>query len=1107
MPLPSFASRIALATSLILSATACTALFDSDGVITNRHMLSGRTASQGGPTLGASESSVPLKDAYFAPLKSQLERHLGVIAALTEGLWLYANGSAVQWQNGKRTLKTNSALIPNFSFRDAAKDIRTLCQNETFGSQIFPEDPWDDEKDKNGIKNNSGPCFDIEEFDRIGDSFHKLNFSFRSVDFAWRSTEDGPALEMKTRFEVTEDQSGGTAFVGNIHWSHQTFTTLIKPKYCGHCSQEPCQNGNRPVFSDGIATTDLAPVDLEILSVESSGDLKITNPACYFWMACWFVADATNAKVIHGLQNGVTGMWRGAMELLLNPINLASPIDITQVNAAIAATTETCRNQPEADPLCAVDEVIRNDFIRLLGARGTLDLGQSDFRINQPGGGSAVGRLGFPGGAYGPNTFTAFSHGAELQTARVETGRALEFCRSLVCEGNPGAEGCTFCRACDAFPALCQNVPALVELPANPMDDPFVIPALPALQWLVQGSVGTSSAVRNWFQAPFAADYPRRFGKSFSAKSNGSVVLRAGSASADRDGDGVPNICDGCPGIPDQDHVPIDFDGDGVYDTCDNCPFEHDATQSNSNGESEIVLGLATQGVASSGIGDRCDPAPTPITTIKDSEGVVSRSGPFSVVLTTRNKFRVRGIQQNEQAQTVRTGFRFCPCAEGTNDSFRARLACADFSNCKLADHSLYSAPGSPWRPMSMVYPIGSGVTVNRAGEGFLSYSEAGSIALPASPTCGAIDGVPLSGAPQAGVVWVHAVGPTNGNFVADLRNRSNDYVSGNLFGSQQTIRQEIPLIDWTRFIRVIRGAVDPVPWLSQDSIIGLARDNTPWIRSVNGAYAMPNGFGAAAVAALAQPGVRWFAASEPERFLPEQGLAYVGLTNGPSGIQIASKLLLTGSQIDVLNTPVLLSASGSAPTPVLSSYFGTHSITESKLWLFGKGAGGTELWLHDFELQQWEQIPDTIALGDPLALTYDAEAREVYLLDSAVVGFLPHVRLLRVRTDSIQVVAAWPKLLFNVSYELATDGANGLYVAASTSVPQAHAVARFTRGALTWQPASFAAGFGKVEQDGLMVSDVGISLIVRNGSSSSQVSYTPTKMAPLGAAELRRCF
>jgi len=901
---------------------------------------------------------------------------------------------------------------------------------------------------------------------------------------------------------VIEDQKGGTAFAGNIHWSHQTITTLIKPKYCGHCSQEPCQNGNRPVFSDGIATTDLAPVDLEILSVESSGDLKITNPACYFWAGCWIAAPGTNAKVINGLQNGVTGMWRGAMELLLNPINLASRIEPEAVTAAKAAFTATCNAPQASDPLCNVPVDIRNDFIDLLGERGILDLGQSDFRINQPGGGATVGRLGFPGGAYGPNTFTAFSHGAELQTARVETGPALEFCRSLVCQGNPGAQGCIFCRACDALPALCQNVPALVELPASPKA--FIIPALPALQWLVQGSVATSPAVRNWFQRPFAADYPRRFGKSFSAKSNGSVVLRAGS-SGDRDGDGVPNICDGCPGIPDQDHVPIDFDGDGIYDTCDTCPFEHDPGQNNSNVESEIVLGLATEGV-SSGIGDRCDPAPTPITTIKDFEGVVSRSGPFSVVATIRNQFRVRGMQQDEQAQTLRTGFRFCPCPEGTSDSFTARLLCASNSRCELADHSLYSAPGSPWRPMSMIAPLGSGVTVNRAGEGLLTYSEAGSIALPASPTCGAIDGVPLSGAPQAGVVWVHAVGPTNVNLVADLRNRSNDYVSGNLFGSQQTIRQEIPLIDWTRFIRVIRGAVDPVPWLSQDSIIGLARDNTPWIRSVNGAYAMPNGFGTAAVAALTQPGVRWFAASEPERFLPEQGLAYVGLTNGPSGIQIASKLRLTGSQIDVLNTPVLLSASGSAPTPVLSSYFGTHSITESKLWLFGKGAGGTELWLHDFELQRWEQIPDTIALGDPLALTYDAEGREVYMLDSAPVGFIPHVRLLRVRTDSIQVVASWPKLLWNASYELATDGANGLYVAASTSLP-AHAVARFTRGAMTWQPASFAAGFGKVEQDGLMVSDVGISLIVRNGSSTSQVSYTPTKMAPLGAAELRRCF
>ena len=59
---------------------------------------------------------------------------------------------------------------------------------------------------------------------------------------------------------------------------------------------------------------------------------------------------------------------------------------------------------------------------------------------------------------------------------------------------------------------------------------------------------------------------------------------------ADRDGDGIGDVCDGCPDIynPDQS----DGDGDGVLDSCDNCPLNSNSYQGDDD---------------SDGFGDACD--------------------------------------------------------------------------------------------------------------------------------------------------------------------------------------------------------------------------------------------------------------------------------------------------------------------------------------------------------------------------------------------------------------------------------------------------------------------------------------------------------------------
>lgn len=61
----------------------------------------------------------------------------------------------------------------------------------------------------------------------------------------------------------------------------------------------------------------------------------------------------------------------------------------------------------------------------------------------------------------------------------------------------------------------------------------------------------------------------------------------------DYDNDGVPNILDNCPTVPNPDQE--DSDGDGVGDACDNCPDVYNPDQQDSNGN---------------GIGDACETTP-----------------------------------------------------------------------------------------------------------------------------------------------------------------------------------------------------------------------------------------------------------------------------------------------------------------------------------------------------------------------------------------------------------------------------------------------------------------------------------------------------------------
>ena len=111
---------------------------------------------------------------------------------------------------------------------------------------------------------------------------------------------------------------------------------------------------------------------------------------------------------------------------------------------------------------------------------------------------------------------------------------------------------------------------------------------------------GTGSAARfTTVQVPFPSNPPRpvkvQFRQQTLEPQNGYFTLitnlRAGDPprEADRDGDGVPDVVDNCPDVPNRDQT--NSDGDAFGDACDNCPYLENNDQADRDGD---------------GVGDRC---------------------------------------------------------------------------------------------------------------------------------------------------------------------------------------------------------------------------------------------------------------------------------------------------------------------------------------------------------------------------------------------------------------------------------------------------------------------------------------------------------------------
>jgi cysteine-rich repeat protein len=90
-----------------------------------------------------------------------------------------------------------------------------------------------------------------------------------------------------------------------------------------------------------------------------------------------------------------------------------------------------------------------------------------------------------------------------------------------------------------------------------------------------------------------------------SGRAGAGVVRVFAGISGDADHDGVPDVSDGCPGVPlatDPAYTDeVDTDGDGRGDACDNCPGDPNPSQLDADGD---------------GMGDACDPLPSAAPTL-----------------------------------------------------------------------------------------------------------------------------------------------------------------------------------------------------------------------------------------------------------------------------------------------------------------------------------------------------------------------------------------------------------------------------------------------------------------------------------------------------------
>ncbi len=609
--------------------------------------------------------------------------------------------------------------------------------------------------------------------------------------------------------------------------------------------------------------------------------------------------------------------------------------------------------------------------------------------------------------------------------------------------------------------------------------------------------LSTDRSARGWFVGP--ADYPATHREQ----------------PGDQDGDGLREDLghDDCPLVYDPDQA--DRDGDGVGDACDNCapPATGEASDSfnpdqmNCNLDAELAADrcdptsadcTGSLGVA---LGDQCDPIPCARTYLD-----LVRTGSTTLEPTT---IRLDPIVAGASVVGP-TGFRYCRCPVAADDvghdgSHTLRAECQASAGCVVADmrvrnqvQTLFDQPADdsllqPWRHITSLradaaadlvtyrsLPLGPGATGRSPSVPPTFDWQLWEADIPRWAALAYGDTTPTSTEPVPGVLWTHSPHDCRLPLLCasspDPATRAlrSHYRSGQVAPLSVTPPsgpacpptgpippgcRTLPVPDCRRSLPSLGPICPPLgewPWFVPATFAGLPAPVLALQYTDVGAIPAASVF--PSDPPLTATDLSWTALAEPVTLLrSDQTLRFVGIAS--DGSQIASVLRQTpfGFAPEGFNPgcPPGNGPSNCFPQALVS----TRAAVAAPQPVFVLSASRGELFVIDSQVSAIDlddgvrrSVPiDDVALGEPLAATYDVIGNRLFVLDTLPSDRgrgrpVPVVRLVSVdpSSDGATVLASWPRTSRNTRFALGAGPDGQLFVGASGSARR-HVVARLS--------------------------------------------------------------
>ncbi len=634
----------------------------------------------------------------------------------------------------------------------------------------------------------------------------------------------------------------------------------------------------------------------------------------------------------------------------------------------------------------------------------------------------------------------------------------------------------------------------------------------------------------------------------------------------DGDNDWVGDECDLAPGVCDH----LDTDGDDRPDLVDNCPEDANSLQENCNLDAEAATIDPATGRpyydpsrGHFGRGDVCDPVPCADARLESRTFVA----PGSRQRRAMDQFRIDGLRAvDAPAPDYRawTGFRFCRCSAGLEDTFETRTACIleqldGTGGCAISDTLAYDEMDEPplWRWMVMSYPRaypGAVPSTTRRVSADSADPRLEVLMAYDAPTGAedtdalalwnqdrdisrwiAFDGMPLPfgpGYPLLGVTWDHTVGDlTTDPFDSRTRALASHYSSRPALAPVEA-PPTAPCFGWVGPFLGDRGlcpecnASFPAPFLGWPGTIGaggcsVSPGPAPVLRLPYGGLDASILFAADPAILLGGISGRWVEPSEPDPWLPQNGIRYVALS--PLGDEV--ERLLVADQHGRLDFPPKqpppltdgFSARAARTATSTDDFVPVLSARRRLLWVIPESGTGDIRVLDLFgPVSGSYPLPPSPTLGRVLAATYSPRDDALYLLDAMGRGGREVVRLVRIEAlgpseaigPEAEVLASWPRVARHERVAIGTDPSGALWVAGSRERGGAHSVVRLEVVDDGVRLDGFAHGPGVLAVDKLRADRRGVSLVVSDGRGRHHpVGYRTGELRPLGHRDLGRCF